>query len=150
MTIGYEGLDLDRFFALLRDGRVDTIVDVRQNPLSRKKGFSRNALTTAACENGFRYVHLREFGCPKDIRDDYRSDGDWSRYTERYLAYLDTLDAPLALLTRRALSTRCCLLCFEADPDTCHRSFVAARVAEIADVPLAVVHLGATDRAMPV
>lgn len=141
MTIGYEGLDLARFFALLREGRVDTIVDVRQNPISRKKGFAKSALATAACANGFRYVHLREFGCPKNIRDDYRQDGDWVRYTERYLAHLDTLDSPLLLLTRDALAVRCCLLCFEADPATCHRSFVAARVAETADAPLTIVHL---------
>ncbi len=146
MTIGYEGMNLDRFFCLLRAGRVDTIIDVRQNPLSRKKGFSKTALATAACANGFRYVHLREFGCPKAIRDDYRRDHDWARYTERYLAYLDTLDTPLALLIRQVLENRCCLLCFEADPVTCHRSFVATRVADDAYAPLTVVHLGITDQ----
>lgn len=148
MTIGYEGLDLDRFFRMLRWAQVDIIIDVRQNPLSRKKGFSKTALATAACENGFQYIHLREFGCPKDVRDDYRADGDWSRYTERYLAHLETLDSPLTLLTRQVLSKRCCLLCFEADPATCHRSFVAERVTEIADDPLAVVHLRATNQAI--
>ena len=148
MTIGYEGIDLDRFFDLLRAAEVDTIVDVRQNPISRKKGFSKNALATAACERGFRYVHLREFGCPKAIRDDYRQDRDWARYTERYLAHLATLDTQLTLLSRQVLAGRCCLLCFEADPTTCHRSFVAARVAEIVATPLAVVHIGTTDQAM--
>ena len=44
MTIGYEGLSLEEFFGLLREGRVERIVDVRQMPLSRKKGFSKNVL----------------------------------------------------------------------------------------------------------
>ncbi len=146
MTIGYEGIDLDRFFCLLQAGGVDTIMDVRQNPFSRKKGFSKNALATAACERGFGYVHRPEFGCPRTIRDDYRRDGDWAHYTARFLSHLDTLDAPILLLARQALTSRCCLLCFEADPALCHRSFVAARVSETADAPLNVIHLGVTDR----
>lgn len=144
LTIGYEGINLDHFFSLLRAGRVDTIVDVRELPLSRKKGFSKNALAAAARGNGFRYAHLPALGCPKAIRGDYKRDGDWSRYVARFSAYLQTQESALALLARQAQASRCCLLCFEADPNRCHRSLVARRVAEVADAPLWVVHLNVT------
>ena len=40
-TFGYEGFDIDRFIARLKDVGIKTIVDVRQLPLSRKRGFSK-------------------------------------------------------------------------------------------------------------
>ncbi|WP_246386331.1 DUF488 family protein [Armatimonas rosea] len=143
MTIGYEGLSLEEFFGLLREGRVERIVDVRQMPLSRKKGFSKNSLREAACARGFEYIHLSAFGCPKSIRDTYKADGDWARYTRSFLAYLVTQQEPLQHLAQIASSKRCCLLCFEADPDTCHRLFVAEHAARSSGGRLRVHHLGA-------
>jgi len=43
-TIGYEGLDIDAFMSLLAEHGIDTVVDVRELPLSRKPGFSKKAL----------------------------------------------------------------------------------------------------------
>lgn len=141
MTIGYEGLSLDEFFPLLSEGRVERIVDVRQMPLSRKKGFSKTALREAAAVRGFEYVHLSALGCPKPIREAYKADGDWAKYTSSFLAYLATQQEPLQELARLASSERCCLLCFEADPNTCHRLFVAEHAARLADGTLSVHHL---------
>lgn len=39
-TLGYEGLVIDAFIARLQAAQVKTVVDVRELPLSRKKGFS--------------------------------------------------------------------------------------------------------------
>ena len=44
-TIGYQQLTSDRLAELMRDLRIDLLVDVRSVPQSRKKGFSRKALT---------------------------------------------------------------------------------------------------------
>lgn len=43
-TFGYEGLDIDAFVDRALAAGVRTIVDVRELPLSRKKGFSKNPL----------------------------------------------------------------------------------------------------------
>lgn len=142
MTIGYEGLSLEEFFGLLRDGRVERIVDVRQMPLSRKKGFSKNSLREAACARGIEYTHLVAFGCPKPIRDAYKADGDWVRYTRSFLAYLATQESALGELAQMGSMERCCLLCFEADPNTCHRLFVAEHVVRKSGGRLKVQHLG--------
>lgn len=95
MTIGYEGMTLKEFLALLQRCRVSTLVDVRELAISRKPGFAKAALSAALAENGIQYEHLVELGCPRDVRHGYREDGDWTRYTRKYKAYLDTQEAAL-------------------------------------------------------
>jgi len=153
MTIGYEGVAIDRFFQELRSSGVQYLVDVRQMPLSRKPGFSKTALAAHTENHGLQYVHMVNLGCPKAIRRDYQADGDWERYTKRFLEYLDTQDAALDDLAFLVRKGHCALLCFEADPDTCHRKYVAEAVRDrIADasvthlmptIPLRVAHAAA-------
>jgi len=78
---------------------------------------------------------------PRVVRHGYREDGDWSRYTEKFKAYLDTQETTLARLWDLMPDERCCLMCFEADFNFCHRSFVAERMLTLADGPMRVLHL---------
>lgn len=140
-TFGYEGLTIAAFIARLKETRVALIVDVRELPLSRKKGFSKSAFRDALNAAGIAYQHLPALGCPKPIRNQYRQDGDWSAYSRGFLAYLGAQQAQVRALAAEARTTRACLVCFEADPDFCHRTYVA-RAAHAAGAP-AVQHLGA-------
>jgi uncharacterized protein (DUF488 family) len=124
-TIGYEGLGIDRFLSLLAEHGVETIVDIRELPLSRKRGFSKTALSTVLNESGLEYVHMVELGCPKPVRNGYREDGDWKRYTAGFLKHLKEQRAAVKALAERVESSTCALLCFEADFNVCHRSMVA-------------------------
>ena len=130
-TIGYEGIGIDRFLSLLREHAIETVVDVRELPLSRKPGFSKKALADTLNLSGLEYVHLPDLGCPKPIRSRYRTDGNWKQYTESFLKYLNTQDAALADLASMAAISSCALLCFEADYNYCHRSLVADAVNQI-------------------
>jgi uncharacterized protein (DUF488 family) len=143
MTIGYEGLTSAQFLAMLHEAGVETLIDVRELPLSRKPGFSKKALAAAVTDAGIRYAHLPALGCPKTIRHDYRADGDWDRYSERFLDYLGSQDAALRDLTRRVGTSRCCLMCFEADYRVCHRSLIAELLKPLATDTLRIVHLRA-------
>ena len=55
-TAGYAGHDLDSLLHMLTEHRIEMVVDIRRNPVSRKKGFSRLRLAEArfrdylACE----------------------------------------------------------------------------------------------------
>lgn len=129
MTIGYEGLDVSAFLAALKTNKVATLVDVRELPLSRKKGFSKSALAAAVEKAGISYLHMPELGCPRDIRHGYYRDGDWNRYKKRFNAYLTRQDAALSELAAVAKRTRACLVCFEADYQSCHRSLVTTALA---------------------
>lgn len=135
-TLGYEGLDLDTFVQVLLDNGVECLLDVRQRPQSRKRGFSKTALANACVENNIGYQHLAVFGCPLDVRNAYREDGDWKNYTSAFLEHLETPELKQATANLAGIAwDRCyCLMCFEADENYCHRLFVA-RAVEAAGGP---------------
>ena len=68
-TIGYEGSSLEDFVATLLAANINTLVDVREVPVSRRKGFSKNALREVLEDAGLTYVHLIGLGDPKEGRD---------------------------------------------------------------------------------
>ncbi len=140
-TFGYEGLDLALFIARVRAVGIRTIVDVRELPLSRKRGFSKTSFSAALGEAGIAYLHAPTLGCPKDVRDQYKRDGSWARYTGGFMKHLAKQQAAVGELAKLAKATRTCLVCFEADYNYCHRAFVA-RAAHAAGAP-SVMHLTA-------
>ncbi len=129
-TVGYEGLDIDSFLSLLADNDIETVVDVREMPLSRKPGFSKKSLASVLNLSGREYVHMVDLGCPKLVRDRYREDGNWKRYTEGFMKHLKTQDDAIAELSALAATSNCALLCYEADSNFCHRSMVASAVKD--------------------
>lgn len=129
-TIGYEGLDIDAFMALLARHDIETIVDVRELPLSRKPGFSKKTLASMLNMFGREYVHIPALGCPKPVRNRYRENGSWPQYVEGFQKYLATQGAAIVELSELVVGSNCALLCFEADFNFCHRSMVAAAVRE--------------------
>jgi uncharacterized protein (DUF488 family) len=141
MTIGYESLSPAGFFGILQRCKVSMVVDVRELPISRRAGFAKNALAAGLSEHGIKYVHISALGCPRDVRHAYREDGDWARYTRAFKNYLETQLPALEELSGLMKEERCCLLCFEEDYNFCHRSFVAERVASLAEAPVRVYHL---------
>jgi uncharacterized protein (DUF488 family) len=153
-TIGVYGWTLERFLAALTEAEVGLLVDVRQRRAVRGHEYAwANArrLETALAEAGIRYSHHKELAPTTEMRQlQYREDdrlgvGKRSReelapeFRERYLhEILDRVDlAPLVaeLPGDRAAA----LLCVERDPQACHRSLVAERLAQ--EDGVIVVHL---------
>ncbi|SRR5258706_13382990 len=132
-TIGYERSVLRDFIeALVRLG-VDTVLDIRELPLSRKKGFSKTGLAQALAGAGISYRHERALGCPPDIRNQLRADGDYRKYFRAFNRYLGTqLDVIDTLVTE--LDGTLALLCYERDAAHCHRSSVAASIEKRHDI----------------
>ncbi|MBU0588185.1 MAG: DUF488 domain-containing protein [Gammaproteobacteria bacterium] len=140
-TFGYEGLDIEAFISRLQTSQIKTVVDVRELPLSRKKGFSKTSFCAALAKNGIAYLHAPALGCPKPIRDQYKTDSNWKTYTRDFLKYIKTQEASLRELVKVSSATTACLVCYEADFSMCHRTFVA-RAARQHGGP-AVIHLTA-------
>lgn len=128
-TTSYEGVSLDAFIAALHSAGVLAVADVREAPVSRKPGFSKSALSAALSDAGIEYRHIRELGCPKPIRDRYRIDGDWARYTQSFLEHLQRQEGAVDALASFSVVRPTALLCYEADFDRCHRTYVARAVA---------------------
>ena len=140
-TIGYEGASLGDFIATLRMAGIQRILDVRQIAQSRRRGFSKNPLKLALGEANIEYTHLRALGDPKPGREAARQ-GRYEEFSRIFEAHLDLEETQLAL---REAATICegeatALLCFERNPQFCHRTLVAKRLMELSS--LSIRHLG--------
>ncbi|QVL44838.1 MAG: DUF488 domain-containing protein [Methylophilaceae bacterium] len=124
-TFGYEGLTIESFINRLKETGVKTIIDVRELPLSRKKGFSKKSFAANLHAAGIAYAHMPALGCPKPIRNAYKLNSSWSEYTKEFNAYLATQTSAIKELSKISHSTSACLICFEADFNLCHRSLIA-------------------------
>lgn len=129
-TIGYEGVRIEDFVLTLLNAGVELLVDVRDVPISRKRGFSKTILRETLEANGIRYVHLKGLGDPKPGREAARA-GDTKLFKRIFNAHLKSVTAQLDLGVARALSqdARVCLMCFERQHCECHRSIVAEHVS---------------------
>lgn len=139
-TIGYQRASWEGFLGALRSADVRMVLDVRDAPFSQRPEFRKRALARALGAAGVSYLHLGGLGNPKSGRDAARA----GRAREYVAIYHDRLASAigrrdLARATALAGAARCCLLCYEADPQSCHRAIAAPRIA--APLGLAVVHL---------
>jgi uncharacterized protein (DUF488 family) len=128
-TIGYEGTDIDRFVQTLKVVGIEAIADVRAVPLSRKKGFSKNVLRNRLEAADIQYLPVQVLGDPKSGRDAAKA-GDFSTFRQIYSAHVDRPESAsaVAALAETAGRMKVCLLCFERDPKTCHRSIIGERM----------------------
>ena len=125
-TVGYEGTDIDRFVRTLKAVGVEKLADVRAVAVSRKAGFSKTKLASRLAEEGIEYSHFIALGDPKPGREAARA-GEFDRFRAIYGAHIETSAAQESLrdLVDFVQSAPTCLLCFERDPETCHRTIVA-------------------------
>ncbi len=129
-TIGYEQAKPEAVLSELRRAKVDLLVDTRAVAASRRPGFSKRQLAAALDEAGIAYLHLQKLGTPAEGRQAARA-GDLDTLWRIYDKHIKTLEAQDALGELIALiksGKRVCLLCYERDPNECHRSRIAALV----------------------
>ena len=124
-TIGYEGATMPDFLAALTAAGVERVIDVRALPLSRRPGFSKNILAATLKDAGIEYVHLKNLGTPKPGRDAAKK-GDVATLEAVYDAQLGLPEAQAEAAKMRALAAEkpSALLCFERNPEHCHRTLL--------------------------
>lgn len=126
--VGYEGLDPDGLVSKLRLRGVTTVVDVRLNPISRKRGLSKSALRARLADEKIAYEHLPSLGNPRDNREGFAElEGGAARAVrEKFGEVLNTEPAQEALIRviELAAGGTVALLCFEKDETRCHRELV--------------------------
>jgi uncharacterized protein (DUF488 family) len=142
-TIGYEQTVQSRVIDELARAKVDVLIDVRAVAASRKPGFSKKQLAAGLDEQGIAYLHLQKLGTPKDGRDAARA-GNMDKLFKIYSKHLKTPEARAEMDELETLARsgkRLCLLCFERNPDECHRQWIAEEIEARTGVP--VQHLAA-------
>jgi uncharacterized protein (DUF488 family) len=128
LTLGYGSYTQTSFIEALRSLGVQTLVDVRESPRSRKPGFAGRALDRRLAEHGIAYVHVRELGAPPALREELRRCGDHAAFLAAYDRHLDAQEDAVSRLADLAREATVAAMCLETDPARCHRSILAARV----------------------
>lgn len=126
-TIGYEGISLEDYLVRLLKNDVKVLVDVRNNPLSMKYGFSKSQLKKFCGSLGIEYVHIPEVGIHGDQRQELNTQSD---YDKLFTSYRKTNLPHTKMHQQQILSLleqhkRIALTCFEANICQCHRKHLA-------------------------
>jgi uncharacterized protein (DUF488 family) len=151
VTVGVYGFTVDRFLAVLRDARVDVLLDVRQRRGVRGPEYAwanSQRLQRALADAGIAYRHLKELAPTTAMRqaqyavDAQKGEGKRTRtelsdvYRRAYLEQiLDPADLD-ELLGDLDESVTGALMCVERDARACHRGLIAERLAAEYGVPV--------------
>jgi hypothetical protein len=141
-SIGYERYrSVEDFARLLSGAGVERLVDVRELPISRRRGFAKSALAAALAAESIEYLHLRCMGNPKEFRDLYKSGNvaEGRAGYEHLLAHDRTEE--LRELAVTIQEKRSALMCVEAEEDVCHRQVIFEALREQLDLDLDVAQI---------
>jgi uncharacterized protein (DUF488 family) len=144
-TIGVYGFDAESFVERLRRADVRLLLDVRQRRGVRGPEYAwanSRRLQAVLADAGIDYEHRPELAPTTEMRqlqyaeDDRQGVGKRSRhelateYIRRYTAeILDHADLT-AIVSELPDDGTAALFCVEKDPEACHRSLIAQRLAE--------------------
>lgn len=142
-TIGYEEKSIEEYINLLIKEDVRILVDVRENPVSRKYGFSKKTLQNAIEKVGIEYRHLPGLGIPGEKRMNLHSIEDYNRLFDLYeKEVLSSRRDLLEMIYRLVLENdRIGLTCFEKSSEYCHRTRVAGAIVRHFSRDLSIINL---------
>lgn len=138
-TAGYRGESIDAFFARLLDAGIQAIIDVRNNPVSRKYGFAGSRLRDLGTRVGMAYHHVPALGIPSAARKSLGSPESYAKLFDAYEVSLSERDADIRAVAAIVQDSPSALLCAEEDPAECHRSRLAKAISSRTRMPI--VHL---------
>jgi uncharacterized protein (DUF488 family) len=111
-------------------------------PASRKPGFSKNRLKQHLEDANINYLHIKELGSPKEIRQELYENNDYDTFFKKYRKYLETkLNIVESLYEDVVAKELCCIMCVERLPSYCHRKVVAEKIKEIDGNGLVITHI---------
>lgn len=141
-TIGYEERTLEEFIGRLKRNNIEVLIDVREIPASRKPGFSKSRLSEILQTNGINYVHMKDLGSPKALREKLHRNNDYESFFVEYRAYIDSKTEIVEELYKDIISRETsCIMCMERLPEYCHRKIVAEKIKEIDGNGLVITHI---------
>ncbi len=142
-TIGYEGISLEEYLTRLLKNSVKILVDVRNNPLSMKFGFSKSLLKRYCESLGIQYMHFPEVGIQSDQRQELNCQLDYDKLFATYkinnLSKTQTTQNTILSLLKQ--HKRIALTCFEADICQCHRKHLSEAIAALPGFEYVVKHI---------
>ena len=130
-TIGSGQKSAEKFFSLLKQNKVQRLIDIRLNNKSQLAGFTKNPDLQYFLKQiaAIDYIHLPILAPTQVLLAGYREKKvDWTEY-ERSFGELMNQRNPLAELNADIFDSAC-LLCSEPTAKYCHRRLVAEYLAK--------------------
>jgi uncharacterized protein (DUF488 family) len=136
-TVGHSTMPLDRLVKMLRANRIETLIDVRSKPGSRKSPqFNRESLAETIPAASIDYAHLPDLG---GFRDQLEGSLNTSWRHPSFRAYADYMEGRpdrngevfargIEELERIASTSRAAFMCSESSWWKCHRRMISDRL----------------------
>ncbi|MGH6612426.1 MAG: DUF488 family protein [Burkholderiaceae bacterium] len=127
-TVGHSTRPIEEFLALLNGAAIETVVDVRRFPGSRRyPQYNQQQLHDSLADAEIRYEWLRELGGRRKPDADSPNTAWRNASFRAYADYMQTeaFEASVDRLTSMAAAGRTALMCSEAVWWRCHRSLIA-------------------------
>jgi uncharacterized protein (DUF488 family) len=142
-TIGYEGISLEEYLVRLLKNDVKVLVDVRNNALSMKFGFSKTLLKRYCESLGIKYLHIPEVGIQSEQRQELNTQADYDKLFSVYRKQnlTKTTKAQTDILNLLKENKRIALTCFEANICQCHRKHLAEAIETLPGFEYKVEHI---------
>ena len=142
-TIGYEGISLEEYLVRLLKNDVKVLVDVRNNAMSMKYGFSKSQLIKYCGYLGIQYLHFPDVGIQSDQRQELNSQNDYDKLFSVYRKnnLNKTTKTQNEILNLLKQHKRIALTCFEADICQCHRKHLAEAIETLPEFSYSVIHI---------
>lgn len=142
-SIGYEGVSLEEYLNRLLKNDVKVLIDVRNNPLSMKFGFSKSLLKRYCESLGIQYLHFPEVGIQSEQRQELNTQIDYDKLFDAYCknTLSNTQPTQNTILNLLKQHKRIALTCFEANISQCHRKHLAEMVESLPGFEYEVKHL---------
>ncbi len=134
-TIGYEGTTVGEFLAALQQAGVERLIDVRAVPNSRRPGFLQEPASGRAWRRAHRICPPARARHSRRGRAAARA----GRIDDLIRIYMGQLELPEAMaqaaqMLELAAEKPSALLCYERQPEHCHRTLLLDAVAPDAQV----------------
>jgi uncharacterized protein (DUF488 family) len=130
-SIGYEGKSIDEFLMELIQEKVQVLVDVRNKPWSMKFGFKKHTLKSFCKGLEIEYINLPDLGISGSFRKKLETKKDYDALFKRYKRSISKKEDELKTLKDMADKKRIALMCFESNPEYCHRAIIAKKLAKM-------------------
>jgi len=132
-TIGYQGISLEGYLNRLIKNDVKVLVDVRNNALSMKFGFSKTQLKTFCTSLNIEYLHIPEVGIQPEQRQELKTQIDYDNLFDVYKKQnlKRTTSQQQQILNLLIEKKRIALTCFEANICQCHRKHLAEAIIKL-------------------
>lgn len=130
---GYEKETPKDFLRKLKSKKITTVIDVREIPLSRKNGFSKQLLRKELAKHKIEYHHFPDLGSPTALRRKLRETNDYLGFFKNYRKYIKNKKNLIGEVIKIVISNgeSSTLLCFEKHSDLCHRSIIASEILKM-------------------